>query len=604
MTQRTTNTGRELTLRSILTGMLLAGLLSVCNVYTGLKIGWSINMSVTAALLSYAFWQGIRGANARRTNPFGILETNISQTAASAGASVSSAGLVAPIPALAMLTTGENMSWWQMSLWVFSVTLVGIVVSVPLRRQMLEHDNLPFPLGVAAAEMLQEIYAKGAEAIARVQALLTAGLIAAAVKVSVEVMSNLESFGRSSWSRFELPGRIGKYSLTNLGFMMSPELLMYGVGGIVGMRTGAGLLIGALAAYGVVGPYVLDQGWVAAGAPNASWGGGLIRWLLWPGVAILVVTALTSFAMSWRTFGRAFSGLWSKGVEAEEDHGDVPKQIFLPVFVVVTCLSVVLQVAFFGILWWLALVGVFLSFILAIVAARASGETGITPVGGMGKVTQLTIGGITMGADLPVGPAANLMTANVTGGAASQCGDMLHDLRCGLMVGATPRRQFAAQICGVLAGAMMGSMIYLIMIPSPSTMLGTSEWAAPAVIQWKAVAEVFKEGSSALPEGAMKAMIIAGIVAFIWTVVERLSPKDVRAYIPSITGIGIAFMIYTDSSFSMFFGALIAWLLARWVPTWTGRFLIAVCAGLVAGDSLTGAGNSIFSVIQDALKSL
>jgi uncharacterized oligopeptide transporter (OPT) family protein len=93
----------ELTLRAILTGACLGGALSLCNVYMGLKIGWSLNMSVTAALLSYGGYHLIalrRAAKGRANRPWGLFENNINQTAASAAASISSAGLVAPIPRL------------------------------------------------------------------------------------------------------------------------------------------------------------------------------------------------------------------------------------------------------------------------------------------------------------------------------------------------------------------------------------------------------------------------------------------------------------------------------------------------------------------------
>ena len=92
----------QLTFRAIWTGMVFGGLLSLCNIYLGLKIGWGMNMSITAALLGFGFWQAaIRLLGLRK---FNVLENNINQTAASSGASISSAGLVAPIPALTMLT--------------------------------------------------------------------------------------------------------------------------------------------------------------------------------------------------------------------------------------------------------------------------------------------------------------------------------------------------------------------------------------------------------------------------------------------------------------------------------------------------------------------
>ena len=109
----------------------------------------------------------------------------------------------------------------------------------------------------------------------------------------------------------------------------------------------------------------------------------------------------------------------------------------------VSFLSILLQGLFFGIGWGLAAFGIVLTFLLAIVAARVSGETGLTPIGAMGKVTQLTFGLIESGQ-----VSTNLMAANVTGGAASQCGDLLHDLKTGLMVNTRPRHQVYAQCAG------------------------------------------------------------------------------------------------------------------------------------------------------------
>ena len=105
---------------------------------------------------------------------------------------------------------------------------------------------------------------------------------------------------------------------------------------------------------------------------------------------------------------------------------------------------------------------------------RVTGETGITPIGALGKVTQLTFGLIT-----PGNVAANLMTANVTGGAAGQCADLMTDLRTGY-----DRRRHAApadlaQSFGILVGSMVGTLCYLVLIPDPATMLITPEWPAP-----------------------------------------------------------------------------------------------------------------------------
>ena len=90
-----------------------------------------------------------------------LRENNINQTAASAAASIVSGGLVAPIPALTMLT-GQTLPWFWLIAWVFLVSILGVFVAAGLREAMLERERLPFPAGVATAETLREIHAKHA----------------------------------------------------------------------------------------------------------------------------------------------------------------------------------------------------------------------------------------------------------------------------------------------------------------------------------------------------------------------------------------------------------------------------------------------------------
>lgn len=173
----------QFTLRTVLTGMVLAAVLSACNIYIGLRIGFVINMSIVAALMGYALWSGLHGLSRGRVRKWEILENNINQTACSSGAQVASAGLVAPIPALALMT-GANLTWHYLALWVFSVCLLGITVAIALRRQMLLVERLPFPLGTASAEMLRELHTRGSEALLRVKALLAGGAAAVASRSS------------------------------------------------------------------------------------------------------------------------------------------------------------------------------------------------------------------------------------------------------------------------------------------------------------------------------------------------------------------------------------------------------------------------------------
>jgi uncharacterized oligopeptide transporter (OPT) family protein len=200
----------------------------------------------------------------------------------------------------------------------------------------------------------------------------------------------------------------------------------------------------------------------------------------------------------------------------------------------------------------------------------------------MGKVTQLGFAAVS-----PADVTTNLMAANVTGGAASQCADMLHDLKTGLMIGAKPNAQAVAQIFGVFAGSISGSLTYLALIPDPQSMLLTEEWPAPAVATWKAVAEVFRDGFEQLPPAALPAMLIGLAAGAALAAAEAYFPPRWARWVPSPTSMGLAFVLPAWNSLSMFLGAMLAEGVRRRVSTWRDR-VIVVAAGLVAGESLAG----------------
>lgn len=729
-------TSAQLTIRALATGMTLGATLSICNVYLGLKIGWGTNMSVTGILLAFAFWYVISVVLGPMRGRFTLLENNINQSACSAAAAVSSAGLVAPIPAWTIMT-GERLPWHLLAVWVFAVCLVGITVATGLRRQMIIVDKLPFPSGIACAKTLTEIYSHGREALQRVAMMLLAAVAAGGMKL-LDITKVL-----TAWP---LPFTIRGADAKSLSFEVEPSFLMVGVGGLIGFRAGASMLLGAILGWLLLAPIALERNWAEltarerftalpegvtlpadgrlqfraglqrldyrgimtaaerdrllnlsddaawtaaisrlalasdrdgamagstwstvvrqpAAAPPAEvlpdvtpvvpadlaaivradedalvvigalteeqsttlvganrWLAGdnealdaaasristaskirstapnfsdLLNWMIWPGVTLMVVSSLVSFSFSWRSMLRAFRGSASGGLGEATDEGDLPRRWFIGGCAVALVAAVTCQTLIFGISWWAATLAVLLSFVLAVVASRVSGETNITPIGPMGKVTQLIFGVLS-----PNSAVANLMTANVTGGASSQCADLMHDFKCGHMLGASPRKQFVAQVGGALAGAMAGSLFYMILIPDPARQLLTEEWAAPAVAAWKAVAEVFLVGLDGLPKHAPVAMLIAAIVGIALPILEQVLPRRMKQYLPSASSLGLAFVINAKFAMALFAGATIAWFLAKFIPSWTGRFLVTICAGIVVGDSLVGAGDAVFKVIE------
>jgi putative OPT family oligopeptide transporter len=568
---------REFTRRALLTGLLIGAVLTPCNVYSGLKIGWSFNMSIAAGLLAFGFWGTMHRAG--RAPALALRENNINQTAASAAASIVSGGLVAPIPALTMLT-GQALSWYWLTVWVFLVSILGVFVAAGLREAMLVRERLPFPAGIATAETLREIHAKTAAATRRLRALLGAAAFAGIAKLIID-------FGAVS-ARFALPLSVPSWaalrtaapsgiSFFNLGIAFDPSLLMLGFGAIIGMRAGVSLLVGAIAGWLVLSPIAIANGWASAGEPDTVWYEPLVTWLLWPGVTLLVVSSLTSFGLTVISTLRHSRASGAPAARRRFDPRAVGALVMVAAALTTACH------AFFDINPVLALLAVALSFLLAIVACRVTGETGITPIGALGKVTQLTFGFLA-----PGHLAANLMTANVTGGAAGQSADLMTDLRTGLEVGATPRLQIIAQSFGILVGSVVGTLVYLFLVPDPATMLITPQWPAPAVATWKAVAEGLAEGVSSLPPSAVAAIAIAAPLGFALAVAERLLPPMLARALPSAPALGLALVIPAWNSISLFLGALLATVVARLWPVTGERYILPVAAGLVAGESLMG----------------
>ena len=576
----------NLTIRAVASGMLIGALLTPCNIYSGLKIGWSFNISIIALLLAAGFWALLE--RLRVTTRLGAGEANITQTAASSSASIISGGLVAPIPALAMLS-GDNMPLPQLIGWVFAVSFLGIWVAWYLRNALILRADLPFPTGRATAETLQEIFSRGHEAALKLRVLLGTAAVAASLKW---LDTGAYALPRPSLG-FVLPatGKLSGYggiSAKNLTFVFDPSLLLAGFGAIIGFRAGLSLLLGGILSWAVLGPWGLSQGFITPGADDAgaNWFSMMIEWLLWPGVALMVASALTRFALQAVGARRQASAPGVAHSAVQGDGARLPRLIGL---IVASALVVIAQILFFDIHWLIATLAVPIAFLLATVASRVVGETGIPPIGAIGKVSQLTTG-----VTAPGETTANLIGANVAGGAAGQSADLLNDLKVGHLIGTPPGYQVVAQMFGVLTGSLVGSVVYLHLIPDPATMLVTEEWPAPAVATWKVVAETLSNGFGAIPASALWAVVMGGLLGAIGAWVQhRFAPK----WMPNIPAFGLAMVIPASISITMFLGSLVGKLLERYRPSLAQRFLIAAASGLIAGESLTGVVRALLGIV-------
>tara|TARA_R110002072_G_scaffold83597_4_gene189597 strand:+ start:9732 stop:11456 length:1725 start_codon:yes stop_codon:yes gene_type:complete len=551
----------ELTLRALLTGICIGAILTPCNVYAGLKIGWSFNMSITALLLGFMVWRILLPSVTQR--PWAILESNISQTTASSAASIISGGLVAPIPALALLS-GVILAPGPLIAWVFAVSFLGVWVAWYLRTPMLYRSGLSYPAGAVTAEAMLDLFAEGRAAMQRVRVLLGAAVFSAALKLSDALLWTIPR-----WSPGAVPAK--------LTFALDPSMLLVGFGAIIGLRAGLSLLLGALIAWAGLAPWLLQTGQVPMAPDSSNLFVPLVEWLLWPGVALMVAATLSNLATN--LVKRARPATDSASIAKVESH----RTLRLLALGGAASLVVVLEMVLFDISLMAALIAIPMAFFLAAVVGRVVGETGIPPIGAVGKLSQLSFAAIA-----PAQATTNLMTANVAGGAAGQTADLLNDFKCGMHVGASPARQVVAQCFGIATGSVVGSLVYLALIPDPQSMLLTTQWPAPAVATWKAVAEVLVTGLDSVPGAALWAALLAAVLGCALGVLDAVLPRRMLRLVPSASALGLAFVIPASTSLGLFYGALLAFLLSRLFPRWSAAYMVAAAAGLVAGESLMG----------------
>ena len=584
---------RQLTPRALIMGMLLGAFMSLSNIYIGLKAGWSMGVAITSCILAYAIFAALHRAFPKQFPAFSILENNAMQSCASAAGYMTGAGLVNAIPALMMLNPSAVPGMWALTIWTLVLSWLGVFLAVPAKRQMINVEQLPYPSGIAAATTMRALHSEGSKAERQAKALMWSGILGAAITWFRDASApwikypNIPATWGTSWIR------LGRYHLNELTMSFEGSLLFVAAGAIMGFRQAWSMMLGACVNYLLLAPMMMDQGVIA------TTGGSALRrissWSLWIGVPMMVTSGLLLFFMQWRTVVRAFGTLLAflkkrtGGADDPMERIEVPGSWFVGGMIVLGGAAIYFGHLYFHIHWWMGLIAVLMTFFLVVVAARATGETDITPTGPISKITQLTFGAIQ-----PGNVTTNLMTANITAGAVSHAGDLLTDLKSGYLLGANPRQQFIAQFFGVLAGGLVVVPVFFLLVPNASV-LGTEQWPAPAAQVWRGVAELLSKGVGSLHPTARIGLLVGSLVGILLPLLEKWFPKQ-KKWIPAPTGLGIAFTINGYNSVMMFIGALIALYLAKKKPTMHEEYTIPVSSGIIAGESLMGVLIALLTV--------
>jgi OPT family oligopeptide transporter len=582
----------QLTLRAVLMGGLLGAVLSISNLYTMIKVGWAFGVAITACVLSFVIWRVVRFFF-RHVSDMSILENNCMQSAASAAGYSTGATVGLAFGAL-LLITGKHVPWTVLAPWTMVSALLGVFLAVPMKKQMINVEKLAFPSGIAAAQTLKSLHGQSKEAIRQAYSLV-------ATMAAGGVIGFL-SKGEFAWQKachLKIPDIIPfkiRWMNVNLaetpGFGFEPSLLLIAAGMIVGMRVSLSMLCGSIALYFYFGPWALAQGQIST--PH----GLLKEWALWTGSAIMLTSGLTAFAIEWRTILRSFSVLKKKSAadqaaQAVNDHSDieVPMKWLVIGLVPLVIASVVLQYVAFSIAPHVGFLTVTLSFFLALVACRSTGETDVTPMSAMAKITQITVAVLA-----PKAIVTNLMAASVTSTIASSSADLLTDLKSGYLLGANPRKQFLAQLSGVFFGVAAIVPAWYLMIPDKAAL---EAFEPPTVTIWQAVATALSQGIGHIPITARWGMLIGGILGIVLALIDKHAPKHLKPFVPSAMGLGLSWVMGFNNALAFFIGAAIAEIWTKLSRRSGELYIVPAASGAIAGESLVCAIIAIIMAAQE-----
>ena len=625
---------RQLTVRAVVMGGILGMFTAVSNLYTTLKIGWSFGVSITACVISFVVWNTLCKVLGGRVTRMSVLENNCMQSTATAAGSSTGSTLATALGAL-LLITGVQQPWPVAAAFVLFTAALGVFLAIPMKRQMINHEQLRFPSGIATAETLRSLYSKSGESLKQAYSLIIAlgagavvgvlhnysglaeqlkdkahfvpKLAALLGKLNPHLCGWLEKCLRhcSAWigkaaDKFNLPdllsftgwlNPLARGQMDGLGF--EPSVLLIGAGMITGLRVSLSMFAGSVLLYYFVVPWL-----VAHDTASAAMAGFMpsfhyadngdinpTRWALWGGTAVMVFASLTQVALNWRSVARAFVVFKKEERDAIHDAAEaveVPNSWLFIGLIPITIGLIIVQYFAFHVAVWLGLLSVAFSFVVSLVCCRATGETDTAPIGAMGKVTQLLYAVLPGAKGIA---AINLMAAGTTAAAAGAAADLLTDLKSGYLLGANPRRQFLAQFYGVFFGVIAVVPAWYLMVPDKKAL---EAFNPPATNMWRAVADLLTQGINHLPSTALPAIVIGALLGMALPVIEKLWPKA-QPYLPSAMGLGLAWVVPFQNAFSFLIGAVIVSVWQKFNRKNSDAFAIPIASGLVAGESLVAA---------------
>ncbi|MDA1273729.1 MAG: OPT/YSL family transporter [Verrucomicrobia bacterium] len=559
----------ELTWPGVLVGYLLGALIALSIGYASLKLGFSIEGSELAAILGFGILRGILGRSS-------IVENNINQSLASS-VNAASSGMVFSLPALFILHyTDFNVPLTVLGCVAGAV--LGIAFIIPLRKQMIDFERLPFPGGIAVAAILKSPGAGLHKAW-----LLVIGALISGLSHGISLAMHWEEIPLGSW--------IGMPDYMNGVWYLS--LMTVGVAFLAG-RGGLFFVIGGYVCYWILAPILNAQGLLPTPDQLQEAGTGMARYLQRSlfrpvGIGMLIGGALTGVALALPLMFSAVRSMHhASKTQSAVSRDEMPiRMLYAAVAAAFVVLLIISELSVPNMTFWrgvaMAVLGTLWIWMSGVILSECIGRTNWSPLSGMTLIAITMLIFVSSG----LGDRQTVIAAVIVGAAAcvamSQATDLMLDLKTGYLVGATPKKQQIAQFLGAWLGPIL--IMWLLFWLHKDSPLGGEKYPAP--------------------QGQALASVIQGILGGDVPTNKYLAGAGLGALLSAsgIGGLGVLVGLGFYLPFNIVLTYTIGTVLRLASDRWKGASFsedvgIPIAAGLIVGEALVGVGNAVYNVLM------
>jgi putative OPT family oligopeptide transporter len=598
---------KELTLRGLILGALITTVFTAANVYLGLKVGLTFASSIPAAVISMAILSAVKDSS--------ILENNIVQTVASAAGTLSA--IIFVLPGLVIVGWWTGFPFWQSFLICVSGGVLGVLFTIPLRRALVTTSDLPYPEGVAAAEVLR--VGSGTRGETKDDAGATREGLTAVILGSV-ASAGLAIIAATRLVHAELAGFFRLGATASSGYNFAWSLALLGAGHLVGLSVGMAMLTGLIIAWVIAVPILTSMQPAPAGVEMAAH--TLTIWrtqVRFIGAGAIGVAAIYTLAtLAKPVIGGLVSTLAASRAVATSDDRDRDLSPQWIVGLTIACLVVAAWLSYTfasstvlapnAVKLTLLAVPVVLivGFLIAGICGYMAGLIGASnsPISGVGILSIVTFASIlalTMApseANRSALVAFALFVVAIIFACATISNDNLQDLKTGQLVGASPMRQQIALIVGVAAGAAVIPPVLNLLAKAYGFagaanvgVVAPNPLPAPQAILISALAQGVIGGSLEWKMIGIGAVVGVGLI-----LLDATMKAMNKLRIPPLA-VGIGIYLPMSATFAVVVGAV----LSNWYekraqrapdPERAIRLGTLVASGLIVGESLWGVINA------------